>query len=202
MYMFSIFRERTGGHIMVLTGSTGGAAMDAVGQNRHVLLRLLEERRGSLPRPARLFLEDVVRDDELLRRMRFCRQDERGRLRNSVLISLEDGPCWAVLLGNDPTSLNGSQARARLALEGLDLSPAQVLGRLRELPIWFLALDPAYACPPPGEAARVEETGYRLARLDAPALRRQALHDQLDAALEQNDREAWDRIAAQLGTSE
>lgn len=174
--------------------------MDVVGQNRLVLLRVLEQCRKGLPRPARLFLEEVLRDDALLGRMRFCRLDERARLRNSVLISVEDGPCWAVLLGNDPTGRDGSKARARLALEGLDLSPAQVISRLRDLPIWFLALDPGFACPPPGEAARLEETGYRLAQLNRSALRRQALLDQLDAALDARDRDAWDRIQGLLGT--
>lgn len=169
--------------------------MDSLDQARLVLQRLLTERR-KLPRPAAHFLDGLLADEELLARMRFCRPEERQLLRNTVLISLEDGTCWAVMLGNDPEG--PSRVRPRLALEGLDLTPQEVLQRLRPLPIWFLALDPAYVAPEPGAAVKAEQTGYRLASLPFERLRRLALTDQLDAALEAGDHEACRRIRSQL----
>lgn len=168
-----------------------------VDQKRLVLTRLLAERSQLLPRPARQFLEHLLRDDPLLERMSFCRCEERAGLRNSVLIATQDGHCWGVLLGNDPESGRGP-SRARLALEGLDLSPAELVEQLRTLPIWFLAVDPEYASPAAGTAAHLETTVHRLAALPAERIRRTALLDQIDAALDAGDREAYERLRALL----
>lgn len=168
-------------------------------RKRLLLKRLLEERRKVLPRPARQFLEGLLGDEELLSRMRFCRASERSRLRNSVLIATEDAQCWAVLLDNDPEGARGgAHARARMALEGLDLSPAQVLERLKPLPVWFLAVDPPVEQPPAGEAVQLDRTIHGLAAIAPGRLRRLALLDQIDAALDAGDREGYERLRVLL----
>ncbi len=173
--------------------------MKMVEQKRLVLTRLLEAKREVLPRPARQFLEKLLKDEALLERMGFCRSEERARLRNSVLIATEDACCWSVLLDNQPDAGRaGAQQRSRLALEGLDLSPDEVLERLRGLPIWFLAVDPVFASPPGGEAVRLENTLYRMVRMRAARLRRIALLDQIDAALDEGNRNAFKRLARLL----
>jgi hypothetical protein len=200
--MFSIFRKWLESRIMGATENRGVETMPSSDQKRHVLGRLLSERRPHLPRPARLFVEGLLQDEPLLERMRFCRWEERGQLRNSILISTEDGTCWAVLLGNDPeNSRTSSMARARLALEGLDLSPAEVLDRLRQVPIWFLALDDEYSTGVGGEAAAADRTAHRLAALPFEDLRRAVLWDQMDAALEAGDLTACRRLRELLAAS-
>ncbi len=162
--------------------------------DRHQVIRLLTERRNALPRPALKFIDLLRRDDVLLGRMHLCRPVERSRVSHSVWISHEQG-CWSVLLGNDPEGGNRSaQSRARLALEGLDLSPSEVAERLRAVPVWFLAVDPDVALPPAGEAARLERTVMRLSALSSEQVRRTALLDQIDAALEARDTEAAERL--------
>ena len=167
--------------------------MELAEQKRLVLRRFLEERRHLILRPAKQFLEGLLCDAELLGRMRFCLADERRELRNSVLVSTADVACWAVLLDNDPER-GGAQARGRLALEGLDLSPADVLARLRSEPVWFLALEPAAGAPKPGEAVRIQRTVLGLAGAASRDLRRLALLDQIDAALDEGNREAYSRL--------
>lgn len=162
--------------------------------HRTLLLRLLEERRSQLPRPALRFLDLVLREEQLLERMHLCRPTERSAVRNSVWISTEIG-CWSVLLGNDPTGgTRAAQRRARLALEGLNLSPLEVVDCLRPLPVWFLALDSDVIEPPAGEAARLEHTRSRLAGMNAAHLRRTALLDQVDAALDARDEQGLLRL--------
>lgn len=169
--------------------------MDSMAQSRLVLDRLLTERKAHLPRPAAQFLERLLRDDDLLRRMRFCRLDERHLLRNSVLISVEDSPCWGVMLGNEPDGTRTTaQARSKLALEGLDLTPDQVMERLRPLPVWFLALDNSVFAPPPGEAPAIEKVQFAFRAMSAEEMRRLALLDQIDATLEAGDREGYERL--------
>ncbi|MDB4896934.1 MAG: hypothetical protein JWN15_3196 [Firmicutes bacterium] len=173
--------------------------MTSADDKRSVLQRLLSDRRDLLPRPARQFLDGLLKDDPLVERMRFCRAQERGQLRNSVLISTEDGCCWAVLLGNDPEAgRSASHARARLALEGLDLSPGDVLEQLRRTPIWFLAVDEAFISPPAGEAAATDRTVHRFMAMPAGAIRRAVLWDQIDAALDSGDHATCARLRALL----
>lgn len=168
-------------------------------RKRLVLERLLAERSDSLYRPARRFLDGLLGDENLLGRMQFCRSEERPKLRNSVLISTEETPCWSVLLGNEPGGGPGSAAaRARLALEGLDLGPVQLLERLRELPVWFLALDLPDVQPAPGEALTIELTVRSLMQVPWSDLRRLALLDQIDAALDDGDLQACHRLWAKL----
>lgn len=177
----------------------GVAAMEKVGHVRLVLARLLAERSKALPRTARRFLEILLSDELLLGRMRFCRSEERAKLKNSVLISCGDAPCWGVMLGNAPEAGRSATAdRARLAVEGLSYSIDEVLHRLRTLPVWFLAVDPEYAFPDEAESIRIENTIYRMARADARGLRRQALMDQVDAALDDGDQEAYHRLCELL----
>jgi len=168
-------------------------------RKRLVLERLLAERSDSLYRPARRFLDGLLGDEALLSRMQFCRSEERSKLRNSVLISTEETPCWSVLLGNEPGGGPGSSAaRARLALEGLDLGPIQLLERLRELPVWFLALDLPDVQPTLGEALSIEQTVRSLMTVPWSALHRIALLDQIDAALDDGDLQACHRLWAIL----
>lgn len=165
-------------------------------QKRELLGRLLT---GYLPRPARRFLDLLLPEAEILARMYLCRPEERAAVRHSVWISTEYG-CWSVLLGNDPAKgARSAQARARLALEGLDLTPGEVVERLRSVPVWFLALDEQDADIPAGEAARIERTLGGLAALRPADLRRRVLMDQLDAALDAGDRVGFDRIRRLLG---
>lgn len=166
--------------------------MESLEARRTAVKRLLKERYDLIPRPARLLLMGIVEEEALLARMRFCCPDERPWLRNSLLVSADDAPVWALLLGNTPGA--PSRHRARLVLQGLDLSPAEILDRLRALPIWFLAIDPPYATPVPGEAPSVERTVYLLTQLPAERMRVKALQDQIDAALEAGDFEACQRL--------
>lgn len=176
--------------------------METTDQVRLVLQTLLTEQRTALPRPAVKFLDALLADETVLSRMQFCRPVERHQLRNSVLIATEDSPCWGVMLGNETGAGPGAAAqRTRLALEGLELTPDEVLQRLRPVPIWFLALDPPYADPAPGEAVRLEQTVYALATMQAGHLRRLALMDQIDAALEAGDRESCERLRQLLDPS-
>lgn len=173
--------------------------MTSADDKRSVLQRLLSDRRELLPRPARQFLHGLLKDELLLDRMQFCRAGERGQLHNSVLISTEDGCCWAVLLGNDPDGGRpAASARARLALDGLDLSPGDVLARLRRTPIWFLAVDETFISPPAGEAAAIDRTVHRFMAMPAGVIRRIALWDQIDAALDNGDHVACARLRALL----
>lgn len=154
---------------------------------RHLLLRLLTERRALISRPAVRFLEAVAADEELQNRMHLCRISERSQLRNTIWISTQTS-CWSVLLGNDPGGgARAAASRARLALEGLDMTVPEVLQRLRSVPVWFLALDEEEAEPPAGEALRLQDTLTRLSNCNAERLRRSALLDQVDAALEAGD---------------
>lgn len=159
---------------------------------RAALKRLLSERYDLIPRPARLLLTGIVEDERLLAQMRFCCHDERPWLRNSLMISTEDAPCWAVLLGNTPGG--AAKLRAKLVLQGLELSPGEILDRLRTLPIWFLAIDTPYATPVPGEATSVERTVYLLRQLSRSHLRQLAILDQIDAALDAGDLETCRRL--------
>lgn len=173
--------------------------MEMVDQTRLLLGNFLTERRATMTRPARKFLEGLLCDDLLLARMRFCRWDERRYLHNSVLITTEGGAVWAVMLGHDPDAGQSARGRAALALDGLDLSPDQVLERLRQVPLWFLAIDAGYAAPPAGEAARADRTAYQLSRMPAESMRRKALLDQIDAALEAGDVAVCARLRTSLG---
>lgn len=161
-------------------------------QARLVLTRLLAERRNLLPRAVVRFLDGLLSDEAALDAMAFCRMDERLQVRNSVLIATEGPVTWSVLLDHEP----GSKAatRPRQAGDGSDLSPEGLLERLRALPVWFLAVDAAFALPEPGAAARTERTLYGLAALQGRRMRRLALIDQIDAALEDGDRDAYDRL--------
>lgn len=164
-----------------------------IDQKRLIVEQLLFEQRLALPRPARQFLDGLLVDPSVLSRMAFCRVEERSHLRNSVLISAEDGGTWAVMLGNDPTGGRAAAVeRSRLALEGLDLTHAEVLERLAICPIWFLAVDQPYATPPAGRAMALEKGAHQLAGLGS--LRRRALLDQIDAALDDGDRGAFERL--------
>lgn len=167
--------------------------MEQSERKRSVLRRFVEERRHLIPRPARQFLEGLLRDSDLLSRMIFCRAEERKDLHNSVLVSTLETACWAVMLGNDPER-GGAQARSRLALEGLNMSPAEVLERLRQEPVWFLALEPSEIDQRSGEAVRVQRTILGLAGAETRGLRRLALLDQIDAALDEGNREAYARL--------
>jgi len=155
--------------------------MESLEARRTAVKRLLKERYDLIPRPARLLLMGIVEEEALLTRMRFCCPDERPWLRNSLLVSADDAPVWALLLGNTPGA--PSRQRARLVLQGLDLLPSEILDRLRVLPVWFLAIDPPYATPVPGEAPAVERTVYLLSRLPTEEMRNRALLDQIDAGL-------------------
>lgn len=177
--------------------------MDTADQVRLVLQNLLAEQRTALPRPAVQFLDALLADESVLSRMQFCRPAERHQLRNSVLIATVDSPCWGVMLGNETGAGPGAAAqRTRLALEGLELTPGDVLERLRPLPVWFLALDPPYADPTPGEAVRLEHTVYALVSMQSSHLRRLALMDQIDAALEAHDKESYERLRQLLDPPE
>ncbi|HWI61478.1 MAG TPA: hypothetical protein VNT75_06560 [Symbiobacteriaceae bacterium] len=163
--------------------------MDA---RRAAVKKYLSERYDQIPRPARLLLTGILEDEALLSRMQFCRSEERPQLRNSLMVSTDEAPCWAILLGNVPGA--PARARARLVLQGLNLTPAEILGRLRTLPVWFLALDTPYAEPVPGEAPLAENTVYMLARLQSARLRTLAIMDQIDAALDESDLETVRRL--------
>jgi hypothetical protein len=166
--------------------------MESLEARRTAVKRLLKERYILIPRPARLLLMGIVEEEALLARMRFCRPDERPSLRNTLLVSADEAPVWALMLGNTPGA--PSRQRAQLVLQGLDLSPAEILDRLRVLPIWFLAIDLPYADPVPGEAHSVERTVYALSQLPADRIRAKAVKDQIDAALEAGDFEACERL--------
>ncbi|HYF94854.1 MAG TPA: hypothetical protein VD969_21785 [Symbiobacteriaceae bacterium] len=159
---------------------------------RAALQRLLADQSSRIPRPARHLLNGIVADDALLSRMHFCCPDERPLLRNSLLISTDEVPCWAILLGNVPGS--AARTRAKLVLQGLNLAPAEILERLRTLPVWFIAVDPPYAAPAPGIAAALERTVYQLARLSPFRLRTRAILDQIDAALDEGDLQTCRRL--------
>jgi hypothetical protein len=169
--------------------------VEMIDQKRLIVEQLLFEQRLALPRPARQFLDGLLVDPSLLARMAFCRGEERSHLRNSVLISAEDGGTWAVMLGNDPSGGRpAALERSRLALEGLGLTHAEVLERLASCPIWFLAVDQPYADPPPGKAMALERGAHQLAGLPIDRMRRRALLDQIDAALDDGDRAAFERL--------
>lgn len=149
---------------------------------RSLLERFLAERSSSMPRKGAIFLELVLQSDALCT-MHFCRPRDRAKLRDSILIATTGVSVWGVLLGND--SGGGPERRVRLCLDLLDLTPAQVLERLQSLPVWFLCIDEAYT---PAEEHRPPDVE---ATVMAPApwhrLRRLALLDQLDAALDEGD---------------
>jgi hypothetical protein len=170
--------------------------MENKDQARLVLTRLLAERRNLLPRPAARFLDGLLQDEALLASMEFCRRDERHQLRNSVLVATEEDGAWAALLGHDPDARTGP--RPRTAQETPAPGAEEVLDRLQGLPVWFLAVDPAYLLPEPGAAARTERTRYGLAACHGPRLRRLALIDQIDAALDEGDRDAYQRLRVLL----
>lgn len=163
--------------------------MDA---RRAAVKKYLTDCYDQIPRPARLLLTGILEDEALLSRMQFCCQSERPQLRNSLLVSTDETPCWAILLGNQPGA--NARARARLVLQGLNLTPAEILSRLRMLPIWFLAIDTPYADPTPGEAVAAEHTVYMLARLQAARLRTLAIMDQIDAALDASELDVVRRL--------
>lgn len=164
------------------------ARVAAVDVRRNRLSELLARRYQVIPRPAREFLTSLLEDGPLLARMHFCLAEERSRLRNSVLIATEEVSCWGVLLDNDPQGgRKTARERAKRALSGLEMTPEETLERLRQLPVWFLAVDPPFAQPPAGEAPRIEWTIYQLARLNPARIRRLTINDQLDAALQDGD---------------
>jgi hypothetical protein len=152
-----------------------------------IVRRFLQERRQLMPRRGILFLELLLGSGPL-GTMHFCTEYERARLRDSVLVMTEVVSVWAVMLGNEP---DRAEARARLSLEQLDLTPPAVIDRLRDLPVWFLCIDEPYRPRRPRRAADVERAALSLP--NAPALRRTALLDQLDAALDERD---WTRVSA------
>ncbi|MFZ5816707.1 MAG: hypothetical protein ACOY93_15660 [Bacillota bacterium] len=169
--------------------------MERVPERVKVLQQALRAGGNRLPRAAARLVMAVLADTELLERMRFCNPTDRRHLRDSILVSAEDGGCYSVILGSEgPQGERGRGNRTRLALEGLNLPLFDLLERLRTLPVWFLAVDEAVHQVEPGEAIRLQETIYRLASLSGTALRRLALQDQLDAALDAEDYGACARI--------
>jgi hypothetical protein len=74
-----------------------------VDQKQLILQRVLQECPQAMPRPAHLFLEQLLADTALIERMEFCCSEERGRLRNSVLIAGNDRG-WSVLINHEPAS--------------------------------------------------------------------------------------------------
>jgi|GEM_PF-5973877 len=168
---------------------------DVLAARRRLVRQILEERSPCLLRPASQFLTSILADDALLGSMCLCHPRERSSLRNSVLIAAGETACWAPMLGNDPDGgRRGAEQRARLVLDGLDLSPGDLLERLRSLPIWFLAIEDWPELPETGQARLSEWTVYQMARLPSAHLRRMALMDQIDAALDARDHDAAWRI--------
>jgi hypothetical protein len=171
-----------------------------VDQKQLILQRVLEERPLAMPRPAHLVLEQLLADTALIERMEFCCNEERGRLRNSVQIACNDSG-WSLLLNHEPASSSAAQVQSGPSRGGLEMTPAEVLKWLQTVPIWFLAIDPIFVSPILGAAPKMEQTVHRLAPLHNRGLRRLVLMDQIDAALDEQNRDRYDQLQRLLRES-
>jgi hypothetical protein len=151
--------------------------MDLVARNRLGITRLLAAAEQRLPADALLFFEGILAEPELLQSGRFCSPGPLADLPTLILIDAERRS-W----------------QARIGGLSVSCTPSELLDLLRREPIWFLAIQGAPLEPLEPDPLVADRAARLLDSLQNERVRRIALLDQIDAALDAGDRESYDRL--------
>jgi hypothetical protein len=151
--------------------------MDLVTRNRLGIARLLAAAERRLPSDALLFLEAVLAEPVLLQAGRLC----------------APGP-WPALPTLIEIDLPKATWQARVGAQSAPLKPEPLLDLLRPEPIWFLAVSGVALEPLEPDPVMANRAARLIDSLQLERVRRIALLDQIDAALDAGDRESYDRL--------
>lgn len=151
--------------------------MDLVTRNRLAITRLMAAAERRLPSLAMTFLERLLSEPAALQVGRLCAAGEWRELPTLIQIDT-DRIRWQVRVGGAPVSLEPEVLVSRLMLE----------------PIWFLAVRGTPMEPLEEDPLLVDRAARLCASLESGRLRRIALLDQIDAALDSRDRETYERL--------
>lgn len=155
--------------------------MELVARNRLGITRLLAAAERRLPSEAILFFEGVLADPAVLQTGRLC----------------GPGP-WPDLPTLIQVDAESSTWQARVGGSLVALAPEELLELLRREPIWFLAVAGAPFEPLEPDPLLADRAARLLDSLQSERVRRIALLDQIDAALDAGDRESYERLQRQL----
>lgn len=163
-----------------------------VSEKAELLIRFLREAGSGLSPKGRTFLTQLLESPGLLTTMELALPEHRRSLRLSIVISTRGG-LFSPLLDRGAPEGGGLLRRLH---EQMALTVPEVLQSLGTAPIWFLCLDP----PPPEarsftEALGLQQTVTGLAAVPRRWVRWQVLVDQVDGALAEGDRPAFQRLS-------
>jgi hypothetical protein len=161
--------------------------MEWVTRNRLAITRLLAEHEALLPPEAISFFELLLAEPAVLQVGRFCSSGEWDGVQNLIQIRLRGRPAWQARVGGRPLGA---------------ADPATLLGQLRGEAVWFLSVDGGKLEPLEAEPLLTERALRTLAGLQAERVRRIALLDQIDAALDAGDRDSYLRLQRLLQETE
>jgi hypothetical protein len=151
--------------------------MDLVTRNRLAITRLMATAERRLPAAALCFLERLLAEPAALQVCRLCAAGEWGEIQS--LIQIETNlSTWQARVGGAPVSLE----------------PEALVTRLMAEPVWFLCVTGAPLQPLEGDPLLTDRAARLFATLESGRIRRIALLDQIDAALDDGDRERYDRL--------
>lgn len=154
---------------------------DLVARNRLGITRLLAAAERRLPADARLFFEALLAEPAVLQNGRLCAPGPWPELPTLILIDAESST-WQARVGGLIASL----------------APADLFDLLRREPIWFLAVQGAPLTPLEPDPLLADRAARLLKSLQSERVRRIALLDQIDAALDAGDRDSYERLQRQL----
>lgn len=155
--------------------------MDLVARNRMGITRLLAAAERRLPAEALLFFEGVLAEPALLETGRLCGPGPWSELATLIQIDA-DQSTWQARIGGNLVAL----------------APDELIDLLRREPIWFLAVSGAPIEPTVPDPLSADRAARLLESLQSERVRRIALLDQIDAALDAGDRESYERLQRRL----
>lgn len=155
--------------------------MELVARNRLGITRLLAAAERRLPTEALLFFEGVLADPDVLQTGRLCGPGTWPELATLIQIDAER-----------------SSWQARVGGSLVALAPEALIDLLRREPIWFLSVSGAPIEPTELDPLLAERAARLLETLQSERVRRIALLDQIDAALDAGDRESYERLQCRL----
>jgi hypothetical protein len=151
--------------------------MDLVTRNRLAITRLMATAERRLPVTALLFLERLLGEPAALQVGRLCATGEWGEIQSLIQIDTNRST-WQARVGGAPVALE----------------PEALVTRLMAEPVWFLCVSGARIEPLEADPILTDRAARLFASLESGRIRRIALLDQIDAALDDGDRETYDRL--------
>lgn len=155
--------------------------MELVARNRLGITRLLAAAERRLPAEALRFFEGVLAEPDVLQTGRLCGPGSWPEIATLIQIDAENSS-WQARVGGNLVAL----------------APDELIDLLRREPIWFLSVSGAPLEPTEDDPLLAERAARLLESLQSERVRRIALLDQIDAALDAGDRESYERLQRQL----